>query len=279
MNRWPLTALCAAAVLSLAACGTSPSDHTAQPPQGGHTQGMHTSTNATLQAYHWYLDHAEDASGKVQPHFKALEPKTPVRLDFNAGSEGREQTVFTKICNNIITPYQIDGNQLKMGRGISTMMACSDQRLSQLERAVGEHIGRMQSVQMVQGAPTPRMVVTFSDGSRWHMRGEPTDTTRYGSAGETVFLEVAPQTKPCVSGELHTECLQVREIRYDSNWRKLPAGEWQYFHGSIEGFTFQPGVRNVLRLKRYPVKNPPADASAFAYVLDMRVETEQVDRK
>lgn len=279
MNRWTLTAVCTAAVLSLAACGTNPSDHTAQPPQGGHTQGMHTSTNATLQGYHWYLDKAEDAKGVAQPQFKALEPKHPVRLDFNAGSKPGEDTVFTKVCNNLITPYQIDGNQLKMGRGISTMMACPDQRLSQLERAVGEQIGRMQSVQMVQGAPQPRMVVTFSDGSRWHMRGEPTDATRYGSAGETVFMEVAPYTKPCVSGVQRTECLQVREVRYDRAGLKTSVGEWQNFHGSIEGFEFQPGVRSVLRLKRYTVKNPPADGSSVAYVLDMRVESEQVNRK
>ena len=282
MNRWTLTAACAATVLGLAACGTSTPTSTAMngaPVVSTQTTAMPTSTNATLQAYHWYLDKAEDASGQAQPQFKALEPKTPVRLDFNAGSQAGEQTVFTKICNNIITPYQLEGNQLKMGRGISTMMACTDQRLSQLERAVGEQIGRMQSVQMVQGAPQPHMVVTFSDGSRWHMRGEPTDATRYGSAGETIFLEVGPQTKSCTAGAAHTECLQVREIRYDSNWRKLPAGDWQHFYGSIEGFTFEPGVRNLLRLKRYPVKNPAADASAFAYVLDMRVETEQVNRK
>lgn len=275
MNRWNLTAVCAAAVLGLAACGTNPSSNTAPP---AHQQGMHMSTNATLQAYHWYLDKAEDASGRAQPQFKALEPKTPVRLDFNAGSQPGEQTVFTKVCNNIITPYQLQGEQLQMGRGISTMMACQDQRLAQLERAVGEQIGRMQSVQIVQGAPQPRMVLAFSDGSRWHMRGEPTDATRYGSAGETIFMEVAPQTKPCMAGVMQAECLQVRELRYDSAGRKTVASDWQHFYGSIDGFAFQPGVRNVLRLKRYAVQHPPADGSAFAYVLDMRVETEQVGR-
>lgn len=237
---------------------------------------MNTSTNATLQAYHWYLDKAEDASGKAQPLFKSLEPKTPVRLEFNAGSQPGEQAVFTKICNNLITPYQLDGDKLQMGHGISTMMACSDQRLSQLERAVAAQLPRMQSVQMVQGAPTPRMVLQFSDGSRWHMRGEPTDATRYGGPGETVFMEVAAQTKPCTSGAARTECLQVREVRYDADGRKTVVGDWQNFHGSIDGFEFQPGVRHVLRLKRYAVKNPPADGSSAAYVLDLMVETEQV---
>lgn len=35
-------------------------------------------------------------------------------------------------------------------------------------------------------------------------------------------------------------------------------------------------MRNVLRINRYAVKTPPADASAYAYVLDMVVETERV---
>lgn len=276
MNRWNLTAVCAAAVLGLAACGTNPSSNTVPP---AHQQGMHMSTNATLQAYHWYLDKAEDAKGVAQPQYKALEPKTQVRLDFVAGSKPGEQTVSSKVCNNMTTNYALDGDKLQVGRVVSTMMACQGDALMQLERAVGAQMGRMQSVQMVQGAPQPRMVLTFTDGSRWHMSGRPTDATRYGSAGETIFLEIAPQTQPCVTGAMRTECLQVREVRYDSASRKTVAPEWQHFYGSIDGFAFRPGVRQVLRLKRYPVKNPPADASAFAYVLDMTVEQEMVDRK
>ena len=44
----------------------------------------------------------------------------------------------------------------------------------------------------------------------------------------------------------------------------------------IEGYTHEDGVRNVLRLKRYTVKNPPADGSSIGYVLDMVVESELV---
>lgn len=277
MKRWTLTAVCAAAVMGLAACGTTASaDRT---DHGGATSAQTPlTTHATLQAYHWYLVQAEDASGKVQPQWKALEPQTPVRLDFVTGDQPGDQRVVTKVCNNMMAGYTLQGSQLQVGRVVSTMMGCQNTQLMQLERAVGEALGRMQSVQVVQGAPDPRMVVGLSDGSRWHLRGKPTDATRYGSAGETVFLEVAPQTKPCVSGELRTQCLQVRELRYDSAGRKKVVGDWQYFHGQIEGFTHEPGVRHVLRLKRYPIQNPPADASNVAYVLDMRVEAERVRR-
>ena len=50
--------------------------------------------------------------------------------------------------------------------------------------------------------------------------------------------------------------------------------------GSIEGYTFEPGIRNVLRVNRYSMANKngvlPADAPSHAYVLDMVVESERM---
>src|SRR2546427_3924036 len=48
--------------------------------------------------------------------------------------------------------------------------------------------------------------------------------------------------------------------------------KFENFYGNIEGYTHEDGVRNVVRVKRYEVKNPPADAPSQAYVLDMRSE-------
>ncbi|HYM87381.1 MAG TPA: DUF4377 domain-containing protein, partial [Pseudoxanthomonas sp.] len=42
----------------------------------------------------------------------------------------------------------------------------------------------------------------------------------------------------------------------------------------IEGYTHEAGIRNVLRVKRYTIKHPPADGSSLVYVLDMVVESE-----
>ena len=53
-------------------------------------------------------------------------------------------------------------------------------------------------------------------------------------------------------------------------------GAFGNFYARIEGYSHEPGIRNVLRLKRYAVPNPPADGSAVAYVLDMVVQTETV---
>ena len=45
------------------------------------------------------------------------------------------------------------------------------------------------------------------------------------------------------------------------------------FYDRIEGYSHEPGIRNVLRVDRYTIKNPPADASKYAYVLDLVVES------
>ena len=71
--------------------------------------------------------------------------------------------------------------------------------------------------------------------------------------------------------------MQVREIKFDEQGlRAGEPGEWQPLFQDIEGFTHTPGTRNVVRVNRYTVANPPADGSSVAYVLDMVVESEVV---
>lgn len=70
-------------------------------------------------------------------------------------------------------------------------------------------------------------------------------------------LEVAAQRVPCV-GVGPRECLQVRE-GVDA--------PWQLFYDAIEGFTYEPGFRYVLRVAERSVPNPPADGSSLAYRL------------
>jgi hypothetical protein len=75
---------------------------------------------------------------------------------------------------------------------------------------------------------------------------------------ERVFdLEVAEQQVPCV-GMAPQQCLQVRE-RSDA--------PWTLFYDGIEGFTYEPGFRYLLRVAVRQVPNPPADGSSLAYRL------------
>ena len=105
--------------------------------------------------------------------------------------------------------------------------------------------------------------------------GVATADTRFGGPGERVFLEVASERVACPHAMIPDfQCLHVREVTYDDKGLKVGTpGEFEHFYDSIEGYTHEPGIRNVLRVDRYTVKNPPADASSSAYVLDMVVES------
>lgn len=76
-------------------------------------------------------------------------------------------------------------------------------------------------------------------------------------AERELILEVAEQRAPCV-GVMPQQCLQVRE-RSDASW--------QLFYDGIDGFTYEPGYRYLLRVAERPVANPPADGSSLAYRL------------
>ncbi len=107
--------------------------------------------------------------------------------------------------------------------------------------------------------------------------GQATSNTAYRSAGETLFLEVGPELKPCSHGVMQgAQCMQVREVQVNAAGVRTSAGEFGNFDGTIDGFAHEAGVRNVLRVKRYARENVPADASRFVYELETRVETERV---
>lgn len=269
MKRWARIALTAATLLGLTACNTTTPSASAM---------NDASLNKTLQAFHWDLDRADDPSGRTLPAFTALAPQRIVRLSFVQGEKpGDQRVIVNNLCNALGAGYHLHGIDITVSRPVSTMMACPDPQLMQLEQAVAAQIGRATRVHLAQDANPPRLMLQFNDGSRWHMVGKPTDATRYGGAGETLFLEVGPQLQPCSHGVVrNAQCMQVREVKYNSAGIKTSTGEWSHFYGHIEGFTHEAGTRNVLRVKRYIIQNPPADASRHAYVLDMRVESERV---
>jgi len=231
---------------------------------------------AMLSAYHWDLAEARDASGAAQAQWAP--PKTlrgaPLRLSF-----AEQRVSVSGLCNRLGAGYQAQGERLKISQVVGTMMACGDAGVMQYEQAVAQRLPQAASWRVAQGPAGPTLTLGFSDGAQWTLAGTPTDETRYGSAGQTLFLEVAPQRVACSHPLIpNMQCLQVREIQYDASGIKTRQGDWQAFYSDIEGYTHQPGVRNVLRVKRYERANVPADASRYAYVLDMVVESEQTGR-
>jgi hypothetical protein len=128
---------------------------------------------------------------------------------------------------------------------------------------------------LVQG-PQPTLILLSANNEVLMLTGQKTPEAMYGPATR-VFLEVAAQTVACenpASGQ--TQCLQVREIKFDDKGLKTGSpGEWQPFNTAIEGYQHTPGVRNILRVNRFQPASSSADIVVPAiYVLDMVVESE-----
>ena len=271
MKRTLVLALCVA----LAACAKPPQDQPAAPPAvpapvADAPATAATATASTLSAQHWQLREAKNAQGqRIDALF--VNADKPLQLDF---ADGRVNV--SNSCNLMSGAYAVQGDQLKVERVASTMMACADARLRALEQEAGKRL--QGGTTFAQTADT--LTLTTASGDVLTFQGQPTAETRYGGKGETVFLEVAPQTRACshplIQGQ---QCLQVRELTYDEQGRKSGGdGAFENFYASIEGYQHEAGTRNVLRVKRYAVKNTPADASSLAYELDMVVESEPVKR-
>ncbi|MGH8156906.1 MAG: DUF4377 domain-containing protein [Rhodanobacter sp.] len=254
--------------LAIAACAATPAA-----PTHTHTP-VADSSNAstlpiTLTRYHWQLHDAVDNSGKRLDALFGL-PDRPLQLDF---ADGRVNA--RNACNRIGGSYFIVEDHLQVNQMMQTMMACHDQTLMQREITLKAVLQGMPTLILSNEGSAPLLTLAASDGQTLTFVGKPTAETRYGSAGETVFLEVAPDSVPCHHPLIPDKtCLQVREIHYDAQGlRSGQPGPWQPLQQDIEGYVHAPRTRDVLRVKRYALKQPPADASSSAYVLDMVVET------
>ncbi|WP_313929379.1 META and DUF4377 domain-containing protein [Pseudoxanthomonas sp.] len=221
-----------------------------------------------LSQYHWQLMDATDAQGKRIDALFARADK-PLQLDFKEGRLG-----VSNACNRMSGTYTLSDTSLTLGRLTSTMMACTDNALMALDQEIGKRLEGTLKIAATQDG-VAQLALTTATGDKLLFAGNPTADTRFGGHGERVFLEVAAETKPCSHPLIpDKQCLQVREVKYDDKGLKVGTpGEFEHFYDSIEGYTHEPGVRNVLRVDRYTVKNPPADGSSNAYVLDMVVES------
>lgn len=249
--------------LILAACAATPA----------HDQGASVSDDSQLPRYHWTLQQAQDKSGGSIDSLFAR-PDMPLQLDFSAG-----RLSVTNSCNRIGSSYSARSNRLSVGPLMQTLMACPNPRLAAEDDAIRTRLHDQLRFSIADTETSPRLQLITASGDTLVFLGHPTAQTRYGSEGETVFLEVAADTKPCSHPLIpNMQCLQVRELHYDANGlAKGQPGTWQPLYQNIEGYTHEAGIRNVLRVKRYRLQDVPADAPSTAYVLDMVVESEVVE--
>ena len=223
---------------------------------------------AELPRFHWRLQEANAADGsRIEALFARADK--PVQLDFDKG-----RLAVSNTCNRMGGSYALAAGTLTAGRMASTKMACADPKLMALDDEVGKRLEGALSLALAAG-DAPSLTLGNAVGDTLVFAGTPTPDTRYGGPGERIFLEIAAQTKPCSHPLMpDMQCLQTREITYDDKDLKVGTpGAFGNFYDAIEGYTHEPGVRNVLRLQRYTRKDVPADASKYAYVLDMVVES------
>ncbi|WP_426700964.1 DUF4377 domain-containing protein [Rhodanobacter sp. Col0626] len=258
--------------LAFAACMTVPESATyaAANPSPETTLPI---TAATLAGHHWQLHDAVDSSNHRLDALFGTSDK-PLQLDFDAG-----RVNVSNACNRISGSYRIIDGHLVTAQLLQTMMACADRTLMQRQSTIKAVLRAKPTVILSAGSDaTPLLTLAADSGQTLIFAGKATAETRYGGPGETVFLEVAAQTTPCNHPLIPDKsCLRVRERHYDAQGLSSgQPGPWQTLPQDIEGYVHQAGTRNVLRVKRYTVKQPPADGSSTAYVLDMVVESELV---
>ena len=255
------------ASVTLAACGTTGAGGVSKPGPSGPAGDA-----ASLTAYHWKLQQAFTPAGAEDQTWFINSTHGAIELDFV-----EQRAVVKNLCNVLSAGYRVEGQRLNIQKPMSTLRACNDDQLMQLEQKVARILptSKQWNVQLgTSPAEQPRLTVQFIDGTRWQLQGSPTAQTQYGSAPERIFLEVGPQRKACTHGVMKdAQCLQVREIRYGDNGVKTFTGQWEHFYSEIDGYKHESGVSNILRINRFKRQNVPADASSYAYVLDMVVSS------
>lgn len=212
----------------------------------------------TLASYQWSTDTGA--------------PK-PLVLNF---SNDNRLSISTS-CNTMAGTWKAEGNLITTGTMMSTMMACPDNYMKQ-EGIAGQIFdsGKTAFKLNLNDVNAPTLTLIAKDGKQYVFTGKMTPETKYQTQAETIFLEVSPETKQC-TGVAPQTCLQVREVKYAENGVKTQVDkDWTLFYDQIEGFTHTANERQIIRVKRYELKNPAADQSKYAYVYDMSVEREAV---
>ena len=262
--------------LALAACTPAPEANApasdASPAASTTAATPAAASTPQLDAYHWQLHDATDA-GKQRLDGLFGNAEQPLQLDFSS-----DRINVSNACNHIGGGYRIVDGHLVTTLLAQTMKACAEPTLMQRETTI-KHVLQMQPALTVSTAGgVPQLVLAATDGTTLSFTGAPTAETRYGGPGTIEFLEIAAAPAPCDHPlQPNASCLKVRELHYGANGvRTGEPGAWQTLAQPIEGYAHQPGVRNVLRVKRYTLAHAPADASTVAYVLDMVVESEIV---
>ena len=225
----------------------------------------------SLSQYDWTLKSATDRHGNRLPAFAntAAVPDAVV-LKLDAGSFS-----VASGCNHLAGNYVLDTNRFTASKLTQSLKACSPNLMAQ-EDAVRNLFAHTVRLAVSYKVPE-QLILTTKDGNTWIFAGNLTPEAQYGGGGQKVFLEVAAARESCSHPSVPSyQCLRVRDLTYDTQGGRTNVGNWYYLYEDIQGYDHKPGVRTVLRLKKFARHNAPTNAAQEVLVLDMVVESEIV---
>ncbi len=150
-------ATCAA--MALSGCASAPS-----------TSSMSdTEAMTTLSQYHWQLSRATDKDGDYI-HALFARPDKPLQLDFQ-----NNRVHVANACNLLNGNVDIHDGKLEVKQMISTMMACMDPAVSNLDKAVSSRLEQAGDYRIDTGVTPPTFTLTTPDGDTLVFTGEPRD--------------------------------------------------------------------------------------------------------
>jgi heat shock protein HslJ len=272
-HRLQLAAAIAAALLLAGCAPSTPPDSSASAPvapaaePAASTPVPAADLATTLVAYRWQLASATDAAGQsIAALFPG--PDNLLGLEFADGNLG-----VTGGCNRIGMGYQLlEGAQLQLSPGRSTMMACPPP-LGDADAAIARFLTGTVTAALQGDAAAPVLRLAAADGSALTFNGTPTPETRFGGPGARAFLEVSPQ--PCEPAA--PPCLIVRDRAFDEQGLQVgEPGEWRALPAGIEGYTPVPGEQHVVRVKRFEQAAATGGAPTVHYVLDLIIQTSTI---
>ncbi|UNU73585.1 META and DUF4377 domain-containing protein [Moraxella nasovis] len=211
--------------------------------------------------YQWTLIRA-DQQEQSATDFDQVIAQAQAKFELNGG-----KLTATAGCNRYSADVAMKHGHLYTSHNASTLMACYDSQTkaeSTLFNAF--HGSRFYLTKSSDGMLATLTQVNEDLTLTW--QGQATLESLYGKA-KTMFWEIDPNAKECIDGSVH--CLKVRSIDYDDMGIEVRKGAWRNFKGEIVGYTHDPSLRQIIRIKVY---HTPNHANDYIYVYDTAVSLE-----
>lgn len=233
-----------------------------------------------LPRFDWHLVIANDSHDKTLSGV-ITQGHPPITLRFDSN----QLLSVTNTCNQLSAGFSINegDNGLVIGQVAQTMRACIDPDMALKDDAMIALLSNLTESRVVsaQNEKTPELILTDKNGNRFVFTGVMTPEAYFNQTGEVMFLEVSAETVACDLPEANSQCLQIREIQYDENYRQIiPNETWIAYPNQIAGYTHTAGTRNIIRVKRFVHdENTPKDTTKPNpfYSLELVVEASNVN--